>query len=182
MESSVARFILPAVVRLLLQRGPSAIGKFVVAVKIRKSVKCLAFGAWTHIAQKSLEAIFPFVTHRYSATAIIRELSSFRIEASRFSIVPRRILSRCLPALPVSVGNALCSGRFVSKAAAARRMPGSQMFASNDNGISTITLARPCNPSTFRQPRTPVCGDLYNNQSSKALLGQVNQFHGAKIA
>ena len=71
---------------LLMRSRPSAISWFIMPMNIYP-IDRFSFRAFSHVIKKRLEAVHPFFTHRYSATAIMRVFRIVRVKTSRFRMM-----------------------------------------------------------------------------------------------
>ena len=55
MMVNLTQLTMTSVMPLFFGRGPSAVVRFVVAVGIRVTIKCLTFRSYTHILEKVIE-------------------------------------------------------------------------------------------------------------------------------
>jgi len=167
-NAATVSWVWSPVVGLLFRRSPADIAWKISKIVI-DSIDRFPWRASANISKKCSKTIFPLSAHSYTASAVIGELSRFRIKASAFNIGPKTIFARsnivftCLSMRLVDQ----CA-YFPRKTTTASGMCGPKMMRLYNNLISAITHAKPMSTSIR------FWGAFNNNQSVKSCSSEIN--------
>lgn len=160
---------------LLFRRGPSAISRLVIAVRVL-SVERAPGRAWPHVRKECGEAVAPTAAHRNAACAVDSVFGVGLAKAAALRVVPRPIFAGSVrvSARParMPMGYRPHTSEIGSQTAATPSAPVKQRVCNYCGRSAAVARALPNDA-----PARSVCSAL-NNQSAKALPGQVPEFHG----
>lgn len=134
---------LPLVACLLAPCCPSAIRRFIVAVRVY-TVNAVSF-AWltSHVLQKQLKAILPSVAHCNTSSSVVAKLGVVGIAAPSSDSTPAIVLNRALFSSRVSVGKHAFCRYFGSKTPATTSNPTFQGRRNNIGFDAAFALTFP---------------------------------------
>lgn len=162
------------VARLFGWSRPATIAWLVIPIHIRIAIKGMLW-RWpqAHICEEVREVIPPSRTHLDSASTVVGERRILRIVAAINGTRPRFVFSgQSVDAMPVPQLNL---ADLLAKCASAALAVARSKFHRFCDGLSAaITVASPCR--VLEVIRWPL---LKDQQSAKALAGQIKAFHSA---
>lgn len=138
---------------LLERRGPSAVGRLVVPVRVY-SVERRSRGAWPHVAKESRKISRPLFAHRDSAPSVERIFGVGRIKAPALGMIPRAKLGRPVIASRMAVREPKRRRHFFVKAAAAFRHPAANALQ-GQNFLGTAVATKQPAGSSIRRCNPP---------------------------
>ena len=130
-----------SVLSLLLACGPSAIVRSVISVIIYTVKGMFRRGLFAHVGKEVLERILPTVTNTNAPASVSDIMYRFRVEASGFHELPRKILRT---RSPIEFGMPMLSYRFQLQAATRLMFTVSQVIGLCYRDIATRALTYPC--------------------------------------
>lgn len=165
--------VVPLVSRLLAGSRPLAVAWLVVAVVVH-SFKTVAFWLLAHISKEVCE-VFPSLAHLDSTTAIARKSVNTRIFTAVNHASPERVFAG-YSADTAAMAQLNLADLFGECAAAALRVTGAQFLRLYGRFLAAVTTTNP-----RRVIELVARATLDGHQSSKALSGNFNGFHGVEL-
>jgi hypothetical protein len=150
--------VVRAIVALLFNRGPSAIGRFVIAGCVDPV---------THVGVEGREATEPSIAHANTLSAVIREIAPPTVQATSLHRTPNRVLGR----RPQAVGALGCDVGISKEATAAPNATGAKVVAGRHMCASAIAEAIPETLTTVRRT-------THNDKPTESFPFHFNGFHG----
>lgn len=103
--------IIALVVSLFGASGPTDISRSVGAVVVDAIKRVVGSRPQSHIVQKQLERVAPFLAHRDPTTAIVREIRTVRVVAPSLGVAPCAVFRRFRMCVAVTKSQALALGK-----------------------------------------------------------------------
>lgn len=173
---SFSKFIWASISDLFAPSCPPTIFFRVWAVIIREAInRVFRTRSWSHVAQKHIETVSPFVADVDAASSVIVEILTGRVIAAFFHPAPRFIFWRLIPSWCRTMHGATLHNRFTTRATAAFRMARREMSRCGDRDVSAIASAYPSD--VLATVKTL----LNYHQRVESTTSQVDHFHTAQF-
>lgn len=157
------------VVALFNRRGPSAVGRLIVAIHINAVNGVLAARALAHVCKEAVKR-FPSWRVGDTSTSVVGPLVVPGVGASGFHVAPAVVSSSPVSTIGVAVRQASRNSAFDIETSTGYGFPEGETARCNRGGCTALTNAIPMRSSA------PILGSINDNPAPKTPSGKVLKF------